>query len=314
MPKTITDAQLVGARGEALVNARANAMGFMFSRYGPLEAGIDGLLELRDPQNFAATGRLVAVQIKTKSQGSYTAENESNFDYLMEENDIEYWRECSLPVIMVLVHLEREAIYWKPVDSGEGPGKRRLHVDKTRDKFDKESRERIAGLCAEKSGFGVWFPPLNSGENGFLNLLNIILPGDIYVAPSSVGNGRLARSELLKRDDRPPDDWVIYERRFMSFRDPRDNCLSRIVDLGAVEKISAEEVMFPEQEAEEHAVINLLRRTLVAQFDGVLAYNHTRRVLYFPAAIRAINRTYRYHALKQQTSAMVVKKYQKDGK
>ena len=45
MTKTITNQQLIGYRGEAFVSERANAMGFMFSRYGPLEAGMDGLLE-----------------------------------------------------------------------------------------------------------------------------------------------------------------------------------------------------------------------------------------------------------------------------
>ena len=37
MMKTITNQQVIGHRGEAFVNERANAMGFMFSRYGPLE-------------------------------------------------------------------------------------------------------------------------------------------------------------------------------------------------------------------------------------------------------------------------------------
>ena len=44
MTKTVTNAQITGSRGESFVSERANAMGFMFSRYGPLEAGIDGLL------------------------------------------------------------------------------------------------------------------------------------------------------------------------------------------------------------------------------------------------------------------------------
>jgi hypothetical protein len=47
MSKTITNQQLIGSRGEAFVAERANAMGFMFNRHGPLEAGMDGLMEIR---------------------------------------------------------------------------------------------------------------------------------------------------------------------------------------------------------------------------------------------------------------------------
>jgi hypothetical protein len=70
MAKTVTNQQLVGSQGEAFVKERANAMGLMFTPYGPLEAGIDGLLEIRDPVNGAATGQLVAVQVKTRESGT----------------------------------------------------------------------------------------------------------------------------------------------------------------------------------------------------------------------------------------------------
>jgi hypothetical protein len=155
MTKTITNQQLIGSRGEALVSERANAMSFMFSRYGPLEAGIDGLLEIRDPVTGAASGRLVAVQVKTTNAGSYTGENASGFEYLMDENDVGYWRSSNLPVIVVLVHLERGQAYWKSVDMGEGPSARRLRIDKTKDRFDASARDAIADLCVAKSGFGV---------------------------------------------------------------------------------------------------------------------------------------------------------------
>jgi hypothetical protein len=63
--KVITDPQIIGAQGEALVSARAkNAMGFMFSRYGPLEAGLDGLLEIRDPETGICE-RVLSVRLAT---------------------------------------------------------------------------------------------------------------------------------------------------------------------------------------------------------------------------------------------------------
>ena len=209
MTKTITNQQIIGSRGEAFVSERANAMGFMFSRYGPPEAGMDGLLEIRDPVTGAASGRLVAVQVKTRNTGSYTGETEAGFEYLMDETDVVYWKGCNLPVIVVLVHLERNQAYWKSVDTGEGPAGRRLRIDKTNDLFDASARDAIADLCVAKSGLGVWFPPLKTGETGHLNLLEVILPEYIYVAASPFTNGRPALHELLIQEERPPDDWVI---------------------------------------------------------------------------------------------------------
>ena len=314
MTKTITDAQIIGTQGEAFVSTQANAMGFMFSRYGPPEAGIDGLLEIRDPEKGSATGQLVAVQVKTRKGGSYTAEDDSSFEYLLNESDVAYWQGCNLPVIVVLVHLEREIAYWKSIDNGKGIGNRRLCIDKRKDVFDISARDEIANLCVAKSGFGVWFPPLKAEEDGHLNMLEVVLPEKIYVASSPYKTGHLGLRELLNHDERPPDNWIIRGGNFTSFRDPRDGPLSYIVDIGSVEEVDPEEIVFPEEEPDEHAIIDLLRRTLTVQLDGRLDYNRSQRAFYFPAVPETIERIYWYRALKQRTSAKVVKKYRKNGK
>lgn len=314
MTKTITNAQIIGAQGETFVSTRANAMGFMFSRYGPIEAGIDGFLEIRDPERGSATGQLVAVQVKTREGGSYTAETDSGFEYLMDESDVAYWQGCNLPVIVVLVHLERETAYWKSTDTGKGLGKRRLYINKEKDVFDVNARDEITNLCIVKSGFGIWFPPLKTGEDGHINMLKVVLPEKIYVASSPYKTGRHALRELLDHEERPPDGWVIRGGQFISFRDPRDGPLSYIVDIGSVETVDTEDVVFPEEEPDEHTIIDLMRRTLIAQLDGRLVYSRSRRAFYFPAIPEVIEFTYLYKSLKQRTSANVVKKYGKNDK
>jgi hypothetical protein len=61
-------------------------------------------------------------------------------------------------------------------------------------------------------------------------------------------------------------------------------------------------------------MIELLRRTLGVQLDGVLAYSRDQRAFHFPAVHDTVERSYPYRSLKQRTSADVVKKYEKDGK
>jgi len=314
MTKTITRQQLAGSQGEAFIKERANAMGFLFSTYGQPEAGIDGLLELRDPKTGAVGGRLVAVQVKTTDNGSYTADTGNHFEYLMDPEDVPYWRGCSLPVIVVLLHLGRREAFWKSVDAGEGAGSRRLGIDRAKDKFDETARDAIADLCVAKSGFGVWFPTLKGGERGHMNLVEVVLPKVAYVGASPFKTGRQALAELLEKEARPPDDWVIRKGEFMSFRDPRSGGLARIVDVGSIDEVSPDDIGFPDDEADERTFIELLRRTLGAQLDGLLVYSKDQKAFYFAADAEGIEQTYHYMSLKQRASAEVVKKYEKDGK
>ena len=314
MTKTITNAQMIGSQGESFVSERANAMGFLFTRHGPLEAGIDGFLEIRDPKSGTPMGQMVAVQVKTRAQGAFTADTESSFEYLMDETDLAYWQGSNLPVIVVLVHLGRRSAYWKSIDQGTGSGRRRLRIDKSADVFDDTAADDIAALCVAKGGWGVSFPPLRSGENAHLNLVEVVLPKKIYVGASPFKSGGAALRELLEYDDRPPDDWVIRAGQFMSFRDPRDGPLTHIVDVGSVEPFDSDEIAFPDEESDEHTIIDLLRRTLTTQLDGVLAYNRSQRAFFFAAHSETISHSYSYKSLKNYTSAAVVKEYKRNGK
>lgn len=310
MSKTITDSQIIGQLGESIVRQRALKMGFVFQHHGPLEAGIDGILEIRDPVNGSMTGQLVAVQVKTTSQ-DFAGETRDGFDYTMRKEDVAYWRDTSIPVIIVLVHSEKETAYWKHVSDGHGPGHRRLRFDKARDVFDERARESIANLCVDKGGFGVYFPALNAGEQAHLNLLKVKFPKTAYVAFSPHAFGHHALFALLKHEDRPPDDWVVRSRQFMSFRDPRVWPLSEIVDEGTVEPIASEELVLPDDEAQEFVFIELLRRTLASQVEGLLSFDKVHRTFYFPARPPKIEHSYYYKSLKNRAAAKVVVAYRR---
>lgn len=314
MPKTITDSQIIGQQGEEFVSQRAYEMGFIYTHHGPVEAGVDGFLEIRNPDDRQATGQFIAVQVKTTTKDAYPGETSAGFTYNMREDDVAYWRGANVPVIVVLVHLQKRVAYWKSVEAGQGDGHRQLQFDKARDVFDKSACDAIAQLCVDRGQFGVYFPALNNGEQAHLNLLRVRLPTSVYVGFSPHATGRDALFTLLKHEDRPPGDWVIRSRQFMSFRDPRCKPLSEIVDSGTVEQLDCQEVAFPDNEADEHAFIELLRRTLVTQLDGTLAFEKQHRTFYFPAQPPDIGYAYDYRSLKRHASAKVVQVYRKDGK
>lgn len=307
MAKTITGNQVVGAQGEMRVSERANAMGFLYSAYGRLEAGVDGLLEVRDPVSGAASGRMVAVQVKTRQSGAFTGETDSQFEYLCAEADAEYWRGSNLPVILVFVRVDTEEMFWRPAPE-DG---RRILVDKTAHRFDIAARDDIAALTVDKAGWGVSLPSMRTGESGHLNLLRVILPDEVFIAPCVQRHGRDALKALLEFDDRPPFDWVVRDSRLISFRDPSLSTLKHICE--SVESLPAEDVLFPDDAAEEAQVIELLRRTLSVQLEGDLGYSRDGKLFYFIAPTDPVDRIYEYRSLKVAASAAVVKRYVKDG-
>ncbi|BAQ45822.1 DUF4365 domain-containing protein [Methylobacterium aquaticum] len=309
MAKTYSDQQLIGREGEALVKARIHAMGFAFNPSDSMEAGIDGTLEIRDPRTRAATGKIIAVQVKTTRSGRYAGETETGLHYLCEPADLDYWRNWTIPVIVVLVRLEDQSMYWKAVPKGSLPDGRRLVIDKRTDAFDATAAEGLADLAVDTDRFGVWMPPLRKSEPVHLNLLRIELPTSIYTAASPFRTGREARAELLRHDPGPPDEWVLRNGTLVSFRDPRASALRYVVDPDTVEEEATETIAFPDEEVDEHRFIELLGRAMRTQLDSVLAFDRDQGAYYFPPAPMGVAVTYAYQSLKQGASADVVKVY-----
>ena len=96
MTKKITDNQVLGELGETVVKKLVLEMGMIYEHRGRLEAGIDGLIELRDPSTHAPLGKLLGVQVKSTAAGQYLRETVDRFDYLLKPEDLAYWRQSNI--------------------------------------------------------------------------------------------------------------------------------------------------------------------------------------------------------------------------
>lgn len=304
--KKLSQNQLTGQRGELLVADRTLAMGFAFVGCNRLETGIDGFLELRDRQTGQTLAQWIGIQVKTTEGGAYIHEDDNGFEYLLKPDDLAYWRGSNVPVFIVLVRLSDHSMYWKPIDEGSSAEPRRLRFDKRRDQFDKSAADRIAALCIACDRLGSYVPPMQSGEAAHLTMVRVLLPEKIFVGASLFASGRDAARELAGIDPHAPFDWVLRNRRFLSFRDPRGTALTEIVDEGSVESVETEFVGLVDDVDEEHAFIDLLARTLSVQLDGDLVYDRESRALHFRAPAQNRGRKYRYRSLMNETSAQVV--------
>ncbi|MBV8188989.1 MAG: DUF4365 domain-containing protein [Alphaproteobacteria bacterium] len=308
--KTISAAQIIGERGVALAKERAHAMGFLFTPYGPVEAGIDALIELRDTLTGEVGGRLVAVQIKTREDRSYTAETDLAFEFVCDADDVAYWQKASLPVIVVLVRLSDRSLYWKQAPTKGNPADlevRRLRISKSADSFDTAAADAIAQLSVDQAQPGIWLPPSQQPDTLLFNAVRVCLPATIQVAATTHRHGKDALGALLDHSDHPPAEWVARGGRLVTFLDIENTVLRHVTDTGSIDSFSVSEFSLHDDEDEQRLFVELLNRTLRAQLDPMLSWSKRLKLYHFPPDGPAIDRTIRYMSLKNETARAVVK-------
>jgi hypothetical protein len=99
--------------GETAVKKLVLEMHFIYESRGRLEAGTDGIIELRDPRSGAPLGKLLGVQIKATERGQYIRETDRAFEYLLKPDDLKYWRGSNILMIIVLWIQSDSSAYWK---------------------------------------------------------------------------------------------------------------------------------------------------------------------------------------------------------
>lgn len=102
-----THTQIIGDAGEHLVASKViKLLGFP-CRLLSIDIGIDAEIEITD-DNFRSTGEFIKAQIKTTIS--------DKLYWYIEKEHIEYWNKINLPVIIFLVHINTEKIYWHIID------------------------------------------------------------------------------------------------------------------------------------------------------------------------------------------------------
>jgi hypothetical protein len=306
--KRITDNQLLGELGETAIKKLVLEMGFLYDARGRLEAGTDGIIELRDRRTGEPLGKLLGVQVKSTEGGKYIRETDDGFEYLLKSADLAYWRRYNIPVIIVVWRQSDGTAYWKDVTDGLRTEERRLKFDKADDAFDHNGVDRLAALTIDRRTPGVHVPPLNFGEDAILNMMRIRLPDEIFIATSPFGGRRDAVPDLLKQAG-VRFDWVIRNRRFVSFFDPREFGTRSIVDLDQVEAIDASAFALNDDLDNRNDTMDLLRRSVERQTASQLTYLPKERLFHFQASGINKSRSYKYASSVNETSAKVVSYY-----
>jgi len=183
--KSIPRSFAIGQQGINLIEAVVLKMGFLWHPSGPVEAGIDGTIEICDPQTGAALNSIVQVQSKATSV-SFPNETDTSFEWVCESKDIDYWLNGNAPVILIVSRPATGEAYWVPIKQyfakPETRSSRKIVFDKRTSKFNENSKLALIDLALPKDS-GIYFSPLLRSEKLVSNLLAVrYFPERLYVA------------------------------------------------------------------------------------------------------------------------------------
>ncbi len=132
--KKIHRSSVIGQQGVNLIESVVLGMGYLWYPTSGTEAGIDGSIEIRDPETGEVTNSIVQVQSKATAN-PFQGETESGLDYRCSEKDLDYWMQGNAPVILVVSRPQSEEAYWVSVKNYFADPKRRaarkVRFDKT---------------------------------------------------------------------------------------------------------------------------------------------------------------------------------------
>src|SRR6185437_14559586 len=101
-PKTISSQ---GVIGHVVLG-----FGSRWTPNGPNEIGIDGFIELFDPNSHQSLGLNLAVQSKVVN--SICKNPDPTFEYFCNPNDVEYWLTTNIPLILIVSCPDSQEGYW----------------------------------------------------------------------------------------------------------------------------------------------------------------------------------------------------------
>jgi hypothetical protein len=222
MPKRFNPHRRTANQGIMFVQRTVDDMDCVWRPTPNDDVGIDGEIELG--QLGAATGRLIKVQVKTGT--SYIANPKGQrFDFLAKPDDLEYWKNANIPVILVVFDPEAEEGYWKPVQKyvAENPEvtakPHRIVFSRIRDRFVTASFLQLAGLVFPDDEVQLTdFLKGRITEFLYSNLLPVIeYPSTLY--RFQLSDARM--SEIISEMEDLPQDSVALGNGYIGFRDPR---------------------------------------------------------------------------------------------
>lgn len=281
--KKVSKSVQIGATGTSLIGLRVSAMGHVWHERH-IDAGIDGMIELRDPATGEVSNSHLLVQSKAQD-ALFPGETDERFHYICDDRDLDYWMKAREPVLLICSHPKDEQAWWVHVQSYfADPSRRtdrRVDFNKATMALAGDITDRLFAI-ADPYGQTHTSSPDRRNETLVSNLLLVDTPPVVYSYETKL-RGRKAvyeaqeSSGLLVRDD-----FVLWGGRLLTWKEADASGLSAAVTgPSAVRPLG--ELSESEQNG-DHLVVQLLNNALRQDLRPDCAFHAKRQFLYFRAS------------------------------
>ncbi|MEH2329723.1 DUF4365 domain-containing protein [Nostoc sp.] len=313
--KKIGQSDIIGQQGINIIEEVVLSMGFLWYPTGGIEAGIDGIIEIRDFQTGEVANCILQVQSKATQKTHLQAENENSFEYRFEERDIDYWLQGNAPVILIVVKTSTKEAFWVAVKDYFCDAKRRqskkVTFDKRFNRFDVNARDALIKLAVPQNS-GLYLAPRPKLEKLYSNLLRVSqLAEHLYTAYTFTEDESKAYSALQKVGRNLGQEWLLKENFVLSFHDLRQAPWTEICDLGTVEQHGVDEWSLSNRLERQQEFVWLLNKVLREKVKEDLSFDQKKKCYYFKPTNDLSTRRYYYRSLSKKTHRDVFQPYLK---
>ncbi len=313
MAKTITDNQMRGEEGVNLVQKRVMEMRFTWHPSNqPVEAGLDGFVELRDSNTGEVKNSWIGVQSKATDDLNLVDGCPS---YSCKQKDLDYWLHGTMPVVLVFSKPSEDVAYWVSVKDyfrKQDPRQNRtIRFDPNDDLLTASSADDWKAL-SHKYGAGTYFTPPAITETLSSNLIEVEIKADYLFAAEPVSTDpEKFLTRLKEADSYPPFEWSIgADGLVYSFHDLNQSPWSDVVKWGTVTRVDSKDLSL----SDNHEIRSIFVRLLNGCFRSILKgwrirYSRESDCNYFAAGKDKIERELIYKSHSRTAKRDVVKRY-----
>ncbi|MBD2741589.1 DUF4365 domain-containing protein [Coleofasciculus sp. FACHB-1120] len=315
MPKKISHSDIIGQQGINIIEEIVLEMGFLWYPSGGVEAGIDGVIEIRDSETGEVTNCIIQVQSKARQKTQLQAETETSFEYRCDERDIDYWLQGNAPVILIIIKISTKEAFWVSTKDYFRDLKRRqskkVLFDKVRDRFDVGARLSLMHLAIPRNS-GLYLAPRPKQEKLYSNLLRVSrLAEHLYTAYTITEDESKAYSILQKIGRDLGQEWLLKENFVLSFHNLREPPWTEICDPGTIEEHDVEEWSLSSRLERQQEFVWLLNKALREKVKIDLSFDPKKKCYYFKPTADKSARQYDYRSLAKKTHRDVFQRYLK---
>lgn len=315
MPKYLKKTAIKGQYGVNVVERIVLSMGHKWvAGDASLDTGIDGEIEIRDPETEEAKNIVLRVQVKTR--GDLEQDRPEGFCYTCKQDDLDYWMQGNAPVLLIVVKIPENKAWWVSIkdyfSDHERLQGRKVVFDKQKDVFDHTAASRLREMASREST-GIYFAPQSGDEELVSNLLHVSrMPPQLFMAETEHRDPRDFRDALRELVEYPPREWFLKDGRVYSVHNLRDDPWASACDIGTVESIETTEWSDGDSHKIRGNFVRLLNQCLRTRAGQIgLQWSKDEGCYYFRPTRDLRTRQIGYKSLAKSTQRDVFKMYPK---